>query len=381
MKKRYVADAGLVAIRAGLDKAISAEDVFGGLRDVDALSTCYRRLARDVHPDRFEMADPRDRDLAQELFVRLTTWKHEAERKLRNRTYGDGKPPLPPPPPPPAPQVIRTLRREYVVKERLCQGDIADLYLCSFEHDKVIQEAVFKVAMSPADNDLLENEAKVLGGLYPAKQPDEKFYRYLPKMLDTFTLRSPKATNRRVNILHHAKGYVSLAEVLGAYPNGLDYRDIVWMFKRTLAAIGFAHSQGVIHGALIPPHVLVHPTGHGAKVVDWCYAVTPGQKVKALSKPWRGYYAPEILGKDSATAATDIYMAAKCAVTLLGGRVETNELPPSVPRPLQGFLTSCLFAAPSKRPEDAWVLHEELDELLLRIIGKPKYRVLVMPTA
>ena len=40
----------------------------------------------------------------------------------------------------------------------------------------------------------------------------------------------------------------------------------------------------------------------------------------------------------------------------------------------EGFL----FAAPRMRPQDAWDLHEEFDELLVRLFGPPEYHRLVM---
>ncbi len=185
------------------------------------------------------------------------------------------------------------------------------------------------------------------------------------------------------------------------------------MFKRLLVGIGFVHTKDVVHGAIIPPHVMVHPIGHGAKIIDWCYAVdlretdpkkaakaaapdpktawsrlvpptlvNPGPgagRVKAISAGWKEFYAPEILKKEVVSPSTDIYMAAKCAVYLLGGDVKTGQMPASVPAPIQGFIKSCILASPKGRPQDAWDLHEEFDGLLSKLVGKPTYRELSMP--
>ena len=123
-------------------------------------------------------------------------------------------------------------------------------------------------------------ESKMIKKLRPEGKVD-KFYRYLPRLIDSFGLRGSGGP-RRVNVMPYYKGHYSMEEVMRVYPEGVDFRDMVWMFKRTLAAIGFVHRQGIVHGALIPPHILVHPIRHGAKLVDWCYAVEKDH-VRALS--------------------------------------------------------------------------------------------------
>jgi hypothetical protein len=234
------------------------------------------------------------------------------------------------------------------------------------------------------DNDFAENEARVLGAMYAKKQPEERFYRYLPKPLDSFALRAGRGAPRRVNVIQLADGYVSLSAVMAAYPKGIDYRDAVWVFKRCLAGLWYVHRQKlVVHGAVLPTHLLVHPTGHGCKIVDWCYAVQdwPSKKghVKAISKAHRVYYAPEILAKKPVTPQTDLYMLGKVIVVLLGGDVVTGRMPDAVPKQVRAFISSLIIENQSKRPDDAGKLHEEFDALLESVVGKPKYRPLAMP--
>jgi len=371
--------ADLHAVAATISRADTAEDLFGILAGsiearLEALTHLYRKLVTVVHPDKYAVAA--EAHLAREAFIKATALKTHAEAKIRAGTYGDKKVEAPTPHVDSPPVVIKTKDREYTVGKRFAQGDLCDLYESTYRAERVC----FKIAQSAADNDLVENESRVLKKLSPAKQKEEKFYRYLPRCLDTFMFRGAgSAETRRVNVLTMLDGYRSLAEVHSVYPNGLDYRDVVWMLKRSLAGLGFIHSQGVVHGAIIPPHVMVHPTDHGAKIIDWSYAVEGDGHVKALSKPYRAFYAPEILKKQKATSATDVYMLFKCVVSLLGGDVETGHMPETVPKPFLNFVSGCLIAAQARRPDDAWKLHEELDELLERLVGKPKYRPLVMP--
>lgn len=374
----------LQAVEAVVSKAKCPEEVFGALDAADlqsSLKHSYHQLVKVVHPDRYANEE-KALSLAQGLFSAVTTWRKRAEEKIDAKTYGDNKPHVEAPPKPASisPQVIQTPKRKYIVSDLFARGDLADLYHCAFTEGGVETKAVFKIAQSAADNDFMDNEQKMLNSMYSAKQPEEKFYRYLPKPLDSFLLRGTGG-NRRVNVLQLAEDYVSLEEVMHVYPMGIDFRDCAWMLKRCLAGLGFVHSdKSTIHGGITPAHVLVHPTGHGAKIVDWCYAARdPNLLVKAISKKYKSYYAPEILKKLPVTGQTDLFMLAKCFVALLGGNVETNQMPDSVPKQFRAFLSSCLIPAQSMRPDDAWKLHEDLDALLLRIGVKPSYRWLEMP--
>jgi serine/threonine protein kinase len=307
-----------------------------------------------------------------------------------------------PDPPPPAVEIGGIA---YKLSQRFSQGDLCDLYDCDYipptpkPEDKPTREmtvwdfltepdegdpvdavsVLFKVVRSRLDNDLVRNEAEVLGQLYPADQKDEKYFRYLPKLYNSFSYSGNDGA-RTVNLLAKYDGFYSMSDVLGVYPKGLDYRDAVWMYKRLIVGLGYVHNRGFIHGAVLPTHVLVHPVQHGARIIDWSYAVkrSEGTKVKAISKAYRAFYAPEILARRVPTPATDIYMATACFLVMIGGDIETQKMPDEVPQPIQKFIRRCLLASPSARPDDAWKLHDELEELLKTTVGKPKYRPLVM---
>jgi serine/threonine protein kinase len=290
------------------------------------------------------------------------------------------------------------------VPNLVARGDFCDLYEHSytpdekktfstawdFLKDEEDEEgtAVLKIPRNAADNDLIEKEAHVLNQLFPPTAEEQKFLRYLPHLLGTTTSDG----GCRANILVRIQGYVSFADILQVYPSGIDFRDFAWMLKRSLVGIGYAHKNGVIHGAVIPSHIMVHPVDHGAKIIDWCYAEVhnamgevagepPYGHIKAMVGHARDFYAPEILRRSTPSSSTDIYMLAKCAVALLGGDVKTDTLPDAVPEVIRNFLRGCLDKSQSRRPSDAWSLHEEFDGILRNVVGKPSYRRFEMPSA
>lgn len=405
----------LRAVAATVERSVHPEDLYGllvGPKDEQRklLNHLYVKLVEIVHPDKYSASV--DVEMARIAFVRATSFRDRAVKKIEAGTYGDKTKSaeaeelrVDPDPPP---SKVENKKRAYQLVRRYAQGDLADIYVCSYnepialkktngttkksatvwstlmEPDEDIvdttpeRKAAFKIVASAADNDLLEREAKVLAKLYPADQEDTNYFRYLPKLLDTFEYTKGRV-RRRVNVLRLFDDMYPLTEVLATRPNGWDYRDVVWMFKRMLVGLGYVHSKGVVHGSIILPHVLVHPVNHGARLIDWCYSVDGKGHVPAISKAYRDFYPPEVLKKATPTPATDIYMAAKCALAMMGGDVFTGRFPDSVPKPIQSFYASCLIAAPSKRPDDAWKLHDNLVEILEKVVGKAKYRPLEMP--
>ena len=161
----------------------------------------------------------------------------------------------------------------------------------------------------------------------------------------------------------------------------------VWMFNRMLEGLDYVHKNGYVHGALTPEHVVVfasdakdHPYNHGAKIVDWSYSVKIGDRVKAISPAWEEFYPPEITSKQSVDPSTDIYMAAKCIIYVLGGDPCNDTLPPYIPSYLTRFLRGCVMKRKDLRPLDALVLHKEFTICLEERYGPKKYVRFDMPT-
>lgn len=390
----------LVTIAKSIKAAKAPEDVFGGPADGSEIIKVYRQLILVVHPDHFE-DKPVELGIANEAFQLLTALKGDAERKVQAGTYGKKHIKAPPAKAPFRPSVIEAKGKRYVLVDEAGVGDLCDLFVCTITNGSAEHKALFKIVRDGRDNDLMEAEAKTLRKLYPPGAKDEKFYRFFPKLSDSFIVRGP-SYQRRVNIMSWFPEHRGLDEVLRVFPDGIDFRDMVWMFKRILHGIGFAHQNQIVHGALIPPHVLIHPVDHGAKIVDWAYAVDisppdpktvarartifdhllddgPNPHVKAISANYRAYYPPEVFKKETPTPALDIYMAAKCAVALVGGDLKTNSMPTAMPATVRAFFERCLHEVPAKRPQNAWDAHKELDDILLKAVGKRAYRPFPMP--
>lgn len=256
-----------------------------------------------------------------------------------------------------------TREHSYQLGALVAAGDIANLYAVDGD------AALLKLPRRPADNDLLAAEARALSTL--AADGDPKYRAYAPRLIESFTHEDPATGARRTaNVLARQRGFVSLADVARAYPQGVDPRDAAWMWRRLLAGLGWAHRAGIVHGAVLPSHVLIHPAEHGLVLIDWCYSVRPGERIPALVAAHRSDYPPEVPGKAAASSATDIYLATRTMRGLMKDQA---------PAAMRRFARGCLYAAPRMRPQDAWKLLAELDELLDNLYGPRRFREFALP--
>ncbi|MFC5940113.1 serine/threonine protein kinase [Micromonospora harpali] len=305
-------------------------DLFGA----DPSAHRYRELVAALHPDRLGALDPAVRAAATDAFVQVTN------RWRAGRASAD-------------PIVLGGHRLGPLAHT----GDLADLY-------DVGSDRLLKLPRDPADNDLVAREQHALRTI--EERGDPRYLPYVPRLVDTLRHRDPATgAERRISVLATAPGLHSLDEVRRAYPDGLDGRDAAWMWRRLLVALGLAHRAGIVHGAVLPRHVLIEPDGHGVVLVDWCFSAAAGGTIPALVPGHEDWYPPEVAARRACGPGTDLAMAATCMAWLMGDRA---------PRELRAFAHGCRRPALPSRPDDAWRLLRELDEVLERLYGPRTFR-------
>lgn len=288
-------NAELDRVTALLDKAQKPEEIFGELdgsqaEKLLAARKVFLRLAKLVHPD--TAADTTDAGLQGAAFKKLAQFWEQAQAKINHGTYGDISAAF-------QPLVIRTARGQWKLERLLTHGDICNLYLGSSLDERGKRRVLFKVPMQPQDNDLAANEAHILRHL----RAGENYHaarHFVSQLVDAFPYEE-QATGivRHMTVLSYVDGLFSLKEVKEAYPQGIDVRDMAWIWRRLLIALDFAHTNRVIHGGVLPTHILIHPEEHGVVLIDWSYAVLdPAHThawIKAISSPYRAWYPSEVL--------------------------------------------------------------------------------------
>lgn len=331
-------------------------EIFGPLAgdQAAALHRSYRRLAATLHPD----ANPGQAIAAAEAFRQLQTWYALAQHALRGGVYG-------------AVPIfsLTSASHQYDCYHAMHTGTHCDLFPSLTNAGPVL----LKVARAPHFNPHLEAEAAALAQV-ERELAGQPVRAHFPRLLDRFRAADRSGQQRQVHVLHREEGALSLAALLRLAPQGLAPADAAWIFNRLLAALGVAHSLGLVHGAVLPQHILIRPADHNALLIDWSACQPSGKPPRLIAKEHLALYPPEASAGHALSPASDLYMAARCMALLLGGVGPAPEPPAHIPAPLRRLLATCLIAAPHRRAHDAWQLLDDHHAILRQLYGPPHFR-------
>lgn len=314
----------------------------------------YRALAPLVHPD--QMGDDH-----QPLAARLNVLRDEALRQIDAGNYGRASADL---------IEIRAGKNIYTIDAaQVTSGPWAVSYPCTSQHTPDVH--MMMVARDPHDASLMDTHVTRLKALADV---DEQYRPLFPALIDTFAYRDGTVTRRAcVQTGYPLSAWWSLAEVRALRPRDIGGRDMAWIFRRVLMALGVAHDMGIVHGAVVPANILIRPEDHRVVLLDWAASVTTNTPLQLMRVGDHEYYPPEVPRKQPATPATDVYMAASCMHALIEGNM------PNIPRKLYAYLRSCVHSQPRMRPENGWQTLRELDSILEQVYGPRVFTPFSMP--
>ena len=262
--------------------------------------------------------------------------------------------------------------RTYLILGLLGEGDSSDVYLGRWVR-RLGEQVVIKMLRDTNDRDLLYREWQFLQRLHDSPiAGTPHFAELIPEPIGIGPVRLNQE-EQHVAIYRWRTGFQhTLDEVLQVHPNGIDPRIGVWIFKRILEVLHWSHQSGVLHGSVLPPHVLIHPRDHGAMLIGWSTAMAMANKetpsLVAVSRNWKDWYPSTTSG----SCAADIAMAARCTLRVVGGTFKSGGKMP-------GRLGDLLIAAARGEYDDAWSVRQAVTELSLDVFGPPTYCPLPMP--
>lgn len=269
--------------------------------------------------------------------------------------------------------------RAYALMGRIAEGDGCDVFLARRDR-RLTELVILKVLRAKSDADLLAREWKVLEALHASDaQGADYFQRLLPQLVSNGKLTGQGLDPRPASVFRWRSGFVhTLEDVLRAYPNGVDPRASVWIWKRLLELLGWVHRAGYAHGAVIPSHVILHAKDHGVVLAGWSSAVRR-ESIPAVSASAQRFYPSRAWDQRVATHATDLIMAARSVAYVLGGDPAKGTVPSSVPEPLARLVSDYANLSPDAPADDAWEMIERVSQAGRDAFGPPRFVPLVMP--
>jgi hypothetical protein len=263
--------------------------------------------------------------------------------------------------------------RTYLIHGLLATGDSSYVYFGRWVK-RLGEPVVVKILRCSSDDDLFRREHTFLRRLHesPARGTHH-FAQRIPEPIAIGPARLRDA-ERWVLVYRWKSGFLhTLEEVMRVHPQGVDAKVAVWALKRLLEVLHWSHLSGVLHGAVLPPHVLIHPRDHGVMLIGWSTAVSWSRSraptVPAISRAWNEWYPA---GAEASPSA-DIAMAAQCVLRAAGAsRSFTGS---TLPR----GLAELIVGAARREYDDAWDVGQRVSDRSLEVLGPPAYCPLAMP--
>lgn len=360
-------------IKTNLDTAITLEEVFGTFvgSETDmlkAIRKTYAMLAKAVYPD----THPEEKITADAVFANLSDLYNQAQEAIKAGKWGTkvfipGREKV-------------TLAGKYVRHRTIAAGDITDVHWGLYDKEPI----VIKVARHAKDNDLLMAEKRNLEIIRGKMESHAGtiWCQCIPEVVDSFLLSEGSSTKRRVNILNGFSGFLTLAQISSKIPEGLDGRTIVWMWKRLTILLDWTYRSGIVHGAVLPPHIMFYPDNdgktdrdprkHSIRLVDWCYSIEhkTHSKLNSWVPQFQSFYAPEILNKGPLDHSTDMYMAAQTMLSVCSKEV---------PKELTESIRKWVDKNPKKRPQNTLAYFDDFLKVQTAVYGPPKWHDLIVP--
>jgi hypothetical protein len=237
-------------------------------------------------------------------------------------------------------------KRAWALQHRIARGRTCEVYSGTLAR-RPTERVVIKLARIDADPHGLAREHDRLVALQRSTASGAvHFSLRVPQPVVHGIVDGGSHDRRHALVLRWVSGFVhTLADVRIVHPAGVEPRAAVWMWRRTLETLAFAHRTGVAHGGIVPARLLVHPREHGVMVVGWSDAIAA----------------------TAASCADDIAASARAIAFVLGDA------------PTPAALADVLASVARAPTSDAWAVREHVGEIADACFGPPRFEHFAMP--
>lgn len=183
--------------------------------------------------------------------------------------------------------VLRWQGQRYQLLKRVGVGEHAEVHLAE-RMGPFPERVIVKLVHAGTRSGVLAAEAAILRALQASTLAEAAYFsQRVPQAIASGVGETACGNQREGLLLRHPSGYWgSLAQVLRYAANGIEPRHAVWIWRRVLEVLAFAHDSDWTHGDLRPEHWLVHPRDHCVLLVGWSRAM-PGADDAAIARDLR----------------------------------------------------------------------------------------------
>lgn len=271
--------------------------------------------------------------------------------------------------------------RHWALGQQIGRGEISDVYKGQRARWPT-ELVIIKILRDQKDRETFDNEWNVLQTLHQSKaRGADDFTALLPQFVFHGEISADANSGKRASIFRWISGFQhTFEDVMRAYPQGIPPRASIWVWRRILETLSFVHASGMVHGAVLPPHLLIQENDHGVRLVGYGSAGRVGEKLRTVSQTYASFYPQAGRSPLTLTPQLDLAMSARSIIALLGGDMGAATLPAAVPAPLADVLQRVARTDPTGTRENAWEIRTEIGELAKQIYGPPQFAPIVMPS-
>lgn len=202
---------------------------------------------------------------------------------------------------------------------------------------------------------------------------DAPQHKHLPRKIASGHLES---SGQPVLILD-ALTQPTLQEVMVAHPTLCDPEHMIWILRRALSVLGWAHKNGVVHGNVSPDTLRLRASDHNVWLHDWEYSsVDPALSGQGFVHTHPDFSPPEVHQRLSPLPSSDLYALGRTMQWLLRGGKPEGELPQQTPEELVRLLRFMTLQSPTGRARDAWELYHEVERIRRHLYGAHRFKTL-----
>jgi len=361
-------DQNLEPVYEFLNQAQKPEDIFGQPpvysqeNQREKVQVKYDELLQVVNPDLYQ--HPLDTESARDALGLLDTFREEALKKIEARSYGisvtsvnvGGM------------KTFLVGARTFYLGEKYHVGPIYTFYHGYFDMRGFLGRVGIKIVNDVKDNHRIDQERRVLDIIHTKDVPQKRHVAIVFSHFET-NERMP-----RKGIIFRRIGGYDFNQVMRQHRAGVDQTRVDWILDRYLSLFTILHRSDtdIVHGRLCPSRMMVRTKSHNAFLFSWGEAmIGPEQQYRYASDDFDAQFlAPESVNGGLIGPWTDIYSLGKIMIWLLGGNVQTNEMPTKVNAKFQKFLLKMVESDYERRVYDAYELYQEKNVLVESLWGR-----------